>query len=251
MPQNDGCLKELEIINALNEKTISQLSNNMRFFMRALFGVLNDGLIIKCKKVDDINKTDFIVEYDNRIRNVSMKSGKAVVVHNEILKNFINFLRSKDISERTLETICLFHYGDGTIDGSNADLRQSYTLVSQGLSDRIKEANEELNSNMDFILDVLNRCMFKGANETNIEADCVYFGDLDYGIVATKNQFIRNTKRRCFDYYDHLHIGPLLFRPDARYVGKDITHQRKRDRIVAYWPNLREDIEYMSKRFNY
>ena len=104
---------------------------------------------------------------------------------------------------------------------------------------------------MEIVLSVLNRCMFKGSNIENDEADCVYYGDKDYGIVATKNQFIRNTRRRGFDYYSHLHIGPLLLRPDARYVDKEITYQRKRDRIVAYWPNLREDIEFMSKRFNY
>ncbi len=251
MPINEGNLKEQELIFALNNKKISMLSNNMRWLMRSLFGVLDDNQLIKCYKVDDINKTDFVIEYDGRKRNVSMKSGKAVNVHNEILQNFISFLGSKGISKRTRDTICLFHYGDGTLDGSGGEGRLSYAAVSQGLGDRIKEANLELNSNMNFILDVMDRCIFKGANPDNIEADCVYFGDVDYGIVATKNQFVRNTRRRCFDYYDHLHIGPLLFRPDARYVGKEITYERKRNRIVAYWPNLREDIEYMSKRFNY
>ena len=251
MPMNDGNLKEQEVIYALNNKCILQLSNNMRNLMRSLFGVLDENQIIKCYKVDDKNKTDFIIEYDCRKRNVSMKSGKAVIVHNEILKNFIDFLKEKGISKRTLDTICLFHYGDGTIDGTAKEQRKSYADVSQGLSDRIKEANLELNSDMDFILEVLERCMFKGSDESNIEAECIYFGDVDYGVVATKNQFIRNTKRRCFDYYDHLHIGPLLLRPDARYIGKEITYERKRERIVAYWPKLREDIEYMSKRFNY
>ena len=79
----------------------------------------------------------------------------------------------------------------------------------------------------------------------------MYFGDKEYGVVATKNQFVKNTKRRGFDYFSHLHIGPLLLRPDARYVDKEITYERKRNRIVAYWPHLREDIEFMSKRFNY
>ena len=88
MPQNDGSLKELEVIYALNGKKTSELSNNMRALVRSLFGVLDDNKIVKCYKVDDINKTDFVVEYDNRKRNVSMKSGRAVIVHNEILSNF-------------------------------------------------------------------------------------------------------------------------------------------------------------------
>ena len=251
MPMNDGILKEDEVVHALNNKKTSELSNNMKSFVRSLFGVLDDKKIVKCYKVDDINKTDFVVEYDGRRRNVSMKSGRAVVVHNEIIGNFIEFLRNNGVSQRTLDTICLFQYGDGTTDGSGDHERLGYSEVVEGLRDRIEEANKELNSDMDLILDVLDRCVFKGSNYDNIMADCVYFGDKDYGIVATRNQFIKNTKRRGFDYYSHLHIGPLLLRPDARYVNKEISYERKRNRIVAYWPNLREDIEYMSKRFNY
>ena len=251
MPLNDGDLKELEVIHELNNKKISNLSNNMRNLIRNLFGVLDDEQIIKCYKVDDAYKTDFVIEYDGRKRNVSMKSGRAVNVHNEILQNFIAFLKEKGISKRTLDTICLFHYGDGTIDGSGFDNRQSYDSIIAGLRDRIKEANYELNTDMDFIEEVIDRCIFKGTKEDNIEADCIYFGDKDYGVVATKGQFIKNTHRRGFDFYDHLHIGPILLRPDARYVDKDIVSERKRNRIVAYCPKLREDIEYMSKRFNY
>lgn len=252
MPMNDGLLKEDEVIYLLNNRKVSDLTNNMRSFVRSLFGVLDDNYVVKCYRVEDPNiKTDFVIEYDNRKRFVSMKSGKAVMVHNEILQNFISFLRDRGISERTLETIMLFHYGDGTIDGSGGENRMGFEEVVESLRERIKEANDELNADMDFILAVVDRCMFKGAKEDAVEADCIYFGDRDYGIVATKNQFIRHIKKRGFDFYDHLHIGPLLFRPDARYVNREITYERKRNRIVGYWPNLRADMEYMSKRYNY
>lgn len=250
MPINDGNLKEQEVIFALNNRKVSDLSNNMKNLIKALFGVVDDRLTVKCYKVDDSFKTDFVVEYDDRKRNVSMKSGSAAIVHNEVFQYFVNYLREHGISEYTIETIALFQYGDGTTDGSGKD-RQNYYDVNSALRDRIKMANEELNTDMDFILETLDHCVFKGARDDNLEADCVYFGDVDYGIVATKNQFIRSVKRRGFDYYDHLHIGPLLLRPDARYVSKDIASERKRNRIVAYWPRLREDIEYMSKRYNY
>ena len=251
MPVNEGNLKEQEVIYDLNNRFVKDISNNMRNLMKSLFGVLDNDYPIKCYKVDDLYKTDFVIEYDNRKRNVSMKSGKAVIVHNEILSNFINYLKDNGVSQRTLDTICLFHYGDGTTDGSGKNGRQSYDQVNESLKERILEANKELNKDIDFVLDVMNRCVFKGAYEDNIEADCVYFGDRDYGVVATKSQFIKNTRRRGFDFYSHLHIGPLLLRPDARYIDKEIKDERKRNRIVAYWPNLREDIEFMARRFNY
>lgn len=251
MPTNEGNLVEQEVIYELNNRKIKDLSNNMRNLMRCLFGVLDNEFIVKCYKVDDINKTDFVIEYNNQKKNVSMKSGKAVVIHNEILENFINFLKEEGISQKTLDTICLFHYGDGTVDGSNPENRKKYGDVSLELKERIKEANKELNNNMDFVLKVMHRCLFKGSQETNIEADCIYFGDKDYGIVATQRQFVKSVSRGAFHFFDHLHIGRIFIRPDARYVGKEITHERKRNRIIAYWPHLREDIEYMSKRYNY
>ena len=58
MPQNDGNLKEKEVIYALSNKRISELTNNMRCLVRSLFGVLDDNKIVKCYKVDDANKTD-------------------------------------------------------------------------------------------------------------------------------------------------------------------------------------------------
>ena len=247
---NKGLLHEQEMIHSLNNKRINDLNQNLKTLMSALFGVLDENEIIKAYKVDDAFKTDFVIEYNDQKRYVSMKSGKACVVHNEILINFIDFLNEYNISDETLETIKLFHYGDGTTDGTG-ETRQPYEETYYQLRDRIKKANKELNANMDFILAVVNRCVFKGSNDDNLEADCMYFGDVDYGTIATKRQFIANIRRRGFDYYNNLHIGPLLLRPDARYVNKDIIYRRKLDRIVCYWPNLREDVEYMSKRFNY
>ncbi|MCR5505384.1 MAG: hypothetical protein K6F07_00085 [Bacilli bacterium] len=251
MPINEGELKEREVIYDLDNHYVRDLSNNMRFLLRALFGVIDDNKLVKCYKVDDVCKTDFVIEYDDRKRNVSMKSGKAVIVHNEILSCFLSFLKEKGISDRTLETIALFQYGDGTTDGSGNNERHSYDDLQSSLQERIREANIELNKDMDFILEVLDRCVFKGSHKEYLEADCVYFGDRNYGNVATKNQFFKNTRRRGFDFYNHLHIGPILLRPHSRYINKDITYQKNRDRIVCYWPNLREDIEFMSKRFNY
>lgn len=251
MPINDGFLREEEMICSLNNHYVSDLSNNMKNLLKHLFGALDESQLVKCSKVDNSNKTDFVIEYDNRKRNVSMKSGRAETVHIEIVQNFIAYLKEKGISQRTLDTICLFQFGDGTTDGSNESERMAADDIRYLLRDRIEEANKELNKDINFIKDVVQRCVFKGANEDNIEADCVYFGDSEYGIVATKHQFERNIDRRRFDFYKYLHIGPLLLRPDARYVNKEIASERKRNRIVVYWPNLRADIEYMAKRYNY
>ncbi len=247
----DSLTKEKEMVHALNGKTVSELNNNLKSLMKNLFGIIDDSLPIKAYLVEGTNKTDFVIEYDDRQRNVSMKSGAATVVHNEQLPKFIAYLESVGISKRTCDTICLFHYGDGTTDGSNPDQRQNYQTVFVGLEERIREANRELNASMELIEDFVIRFVFKGADENNIEADCLYFGDVDYGVVVTKKQVLKSIQRRTFDYYENLHLGPILIRPDSRYVDKEIASTKNRNRIVCYIPNLRATCEYIARRYSY
>jgi hypothetical protein len=250
MPIYSGTIKEDELIFKLNGKQIKDLSNNLRTLLSNLYGPLNDDSYVVCKKLENSFKADFSIEIEGRSKTVSMKSGHAEMVHNEILENFIAYLAHLGISERTLDTIKLFHYGDGTTDGTG-NVRKGYQDVAYELRDRIKEANIELNKNKDVVLNVLNHCVFKGANSENIEADSIYFGTAEYGIVASKKQIISHIKRRTYDFYHNLHIGPLLMRPDARYVNGEIVSKRKRQRIVIYWPNLSADIEYIAHRYDY
>lgn len=250
MPTNEGLLRENEMIVALNNKTVKELGNNLRSFMKNLFGVLEDDKTIKCYKVDNSYKTDIVVEYNDCVHFVSMKSGNATIVHNEILANFIDYLRSEGISEETLETIILHHYGDGTTDGTGSR-RLNSKEVHEALKERIFKANAELNYDLTLVKRAVNRLMFKGVDEDNIEADALYFGDRDYGIVVNRNQIMKHINRRSFDFYDLLHIGPLLIRPDARYIDKEVADLRKRNRMVAYWPNLQADVRYISKHYDY
>jgi len=250
MPINDGILVEDEILTGLNKKRVCEISNNLKFLLRNLYGPLEDDEFVTCSKTDDSYKVDLIIDYKGKKKNVSVKTGRAQIVHNEILENFTQFLAKEGISQETIETIKLFHYGDGTTDGTG-ERRYSYLEVVTTLQERIKKANEELNYRKGFVLKTMYHCVFTGANESNPLIDAIYFGTKDYGIMATRKQIISHITKRNFAFYDNLHIGPLLLRPDARYVNKTIASERKRNRILAYWPNMNADIEYISKRYDY
>ena len=250
MPTNQGLLKENEVLVALNGNKIKNLNSNLRLLVKNLYGVIDEEKTLQCHKVDDCNKTDLVITYDDVDRCVSMKSGNATIVHNEILDNFCKYLKDQGISDKTIEIIRLYHYGDGTTDGTG-QIRLSSEVLNVEMKDMIRKANAELNYDMTFIKRTINRLMFKGANEENIEADSLYFGDREYGIVITQNQVMKHLTRRGFDFYDSLHIGPLLIRPDSRYVDKPIADERKRHRMVAYWPNLQADVRYISKHYDY
>ncbi len=250
MPLNEGTTLEQEIITDLNEQKVGELTNNMHLFVRALFGALKLKETVYCAKVDGMMKADFVVTYMGKKRFVSMKSGHGDVVHNEVFSKFKDFLIENGISEHTIETIALFQFGDGTLDGTGIRRRPYHELMME-LGPRIKEANKDLNKNKEFVLKVIDRCIFKGAYDDNQEADCIYCGNRDLGFVTTKKQIVTHIMRRNYDWMDNLHIGPLLLRPDSRYVDKDVKSVRNFQRIVVYWPRLKADLEYISRHYDY
>ena len=248
---NFGTQKEDQMVLELNNKHVFELTNNLQYLVNYLYPHIDRNAFVNCQLVnDDMMKSDFIITVNNESKAISMKSGKAVVVHNEIFANFIDFLKEEGISDRTIETISLFQYGDGTTDGTGTQ-RLSFMEVMSKLGNRISEANDELNWSRDFIKKVVQRCVFKGARESNIEADALYFGDKDYGVVAFQSQFMRHLDKKHYGYYRNLHIGPLLIRPSARYKDKEIVDERRRNRIILYWPYLSDDVAQISRRYNY
>ena len=127
--------------------------------------------------------------------------------------------------------------------------RLSYEDIRYLLRDRIKQANIELNSNKDIMKKVMEHCMFIGVIEKPVVADCVYHGTVEYGIVATDKQIIKHIERKNWNYYSNLHIGPIMLRPHARYVNKETTCEKRRHKIVCYYPRLAEDLSYIATRY--
>ena len=250
MPTNNGKQKELEMIVHLHNKRVNELSNNLRNLLTALYGVLDDNEIVKCELVEGFIKPDFVITYKGIQKYVSMKSGRAECIHEEYIKTFVLFLRSLGISTRTQQTILLYHYGDGTLDGSN-DRRIEYNKLRLMLDTRIQEANEELNSTKELILKVIERCLFIGALEKAIPIDCIYFGDYRFGEVATTRQITTHVKRKSWHWMKNLHIGPIQLRPHARYYNKEIKSEKRRQKLECYWANLSSDISYISSRYDY
>ena len=115
-PVNHGYRKEDEMKTFLNNKVVSTLSPNLREFVINLFGVVDPNKVVYCEDGVDFTKPDFVLSYLNKKRYVSMKSGRADICHTEMANTFIPFLRSIGVSEETLRTILLHHYGDGTVN---------------------------------------------------------------------------------------------------------------------------------------
>lgn len=246
---NYGLLIEDEMSNALNKKKFKDLSNNLRTFIRDIFGVVNEKDKIYCSKVEGRYKPDIAVRIKDKTKFVSIKSGRATTMHEENIKEVVLFLRSLGLSVESQKLFLYYHFGDGTLDGSGA-YRRDYHDTYEWLRNQIKAFNDEVNSNDEMKLKIIERVMFQGISDLSPRADYIYQGDINYGLVISRVQIIKHLMRKTFNFYENVHIGPLLIRPHARYAGKEVKNDELRRRVDFYWPNFAEDVRYIYNRYD-
>jgi hypothetical protein len=249
MHQNPGFVNEKEFIFRLNGHKVGDLSNNLKYIVKEVYGFYKDDEVVYAGLVDNYQKPDIYIEFRGIRKYISLKSGNASTVAEENIKLFIQHLRKCNVSTRSLKTILYYHFGDGTLNGTGKN-RMDYNVLRVKLNVAIRELNRELNNNKQFIKDFVVRSMFKGTNPDNIEADYIYFGNVDYGILCSKTQILKHIDRRSWDYMDNPHIGPLQFRPHARYVHTKITSEKRRWAVDIYRANLCADLTYISNRYD-
>ena len=239
---------EFDLVESINNHRISQLNKNLLTFMQTLFGVVDRDEIAYARVLEGKGKPDIVVKYKDKEKYVSIKSGSAKVFHNCQLTTFIDFLKSQNISEKSLETIQLFHYADGTTNGTGAR-RMGTEELFESLGDRIKEMNQELNADREFIKKFAEYVMFQGYNPNIKGADAVYLGDYDSGMCTLKEQFIKYFERDKFSWQEYPHIGPFLFRPHARYTNSEIKRQDRHDIVDVYWPHFDTSIRFIARNY--
>lgn len=248
MPNNHGRLKEDEMMINLNGKKVSEITPNLFHMMEELFGALEPNEVITCTQPEDYIKPDLLITYKGITKGISMKSSTSENVHTEYVSTFIDFLESIGVSKETRDTILLYHFGDGTKDGTGSN-RMSLDEVRFRYRDLIKKANTELNEDPEIITKIVDRLVFDGVNPNAAKADALYHGDIYYGIVITRKQVHKHILRKVWDKYDNLHVGPLFLRAHARYVGVEVRNEKYHQHIDAKWARLIADMEYISKRY--
>lgn len=248
MANNLGRLNEDELLINLNGKRIDELNYNLRALISDLFGPLDINGILKCWQPDEYIKPDLIIEYNGQKKGLSIKGGASDQVHRESITTFVDFLKNNGVSQRTINTILLFQYGDDTLDGTGKK-RMPYSVIQYRYKARIREANIELNKNKDLILKVIQRAVFDGVIAESEKADAIYHGDVFEGKAVTRYQVQKYILKKDWDKYDHLHIGPLFIGPHARYVEGEIKNEKYRHQITIRWHGIILDIAYIHRNF--
>ena len=252
---NTGLYNEDKIQTVLNKKRYNVLPNHWKTMLEFIYGTktlkfLNRLKKVKCTRTSNYIKPDLIVTFAGLDSYISVKSGKCSNLHTEKVDTFLTFLMSLGISKETIKTILLCHYGDGTLNGTGK-IRKDFHELYYSYKQRIIDANDELNNSTDFIKKVIRRIAFQGVDENSKTAEYLYYGDEEFGTMVSANQVYKYIDRKPhnWDFYENIHIGPIVLRPHGRYAHKAVISERRHNEIQCHWPNLHADLLYIEKRY--
>ena len=248
MNTESGFINEIDIVNALHNKSLAELSNNMRCIVKTMFPEAQQDDIVKAFRTENFIKPDIVVQIRHQKHYVSIKYGTATTVHEENIETFCDFLASIDVKPELIKILKLYHYGDGTTDGTGLKRKSSIEIRYEMMND-LKMLNNEL-MDKNIVKAVIDRTLFQGYDTSAFKADFIYHGDLDYGIIVSRNQIMRHLEVKDWGYMDMVHIGPLVMSPHARYADKEIKYEKHRTNIQFRWSRLSDDIVYISRRYN-
>ena len=241
---------EDKFAKAINDKKVDELNPNLKHFIAFIFPNLDKNEKIKCVKTDNICKPDVCIYQKNDYHFASLKSGLCEHLHMENIFSFLEFLREQKIDERIIHNYLLYHYGDGTTDGSGQK-RISSVEIRFKFSEEIKQINNAFNSSKEFIKAFADRVMWQGVDKNADRAEILYHGDIDYGFFITRSEFRRHIDKKSWEYMERcIHIGPFVIRPKARYVNCEVKKEESRKIVAVSYPRLIFDMEYIYKIYN-
>lgn len=246
---NTGIQFEKDFIQCLNGKKYSELTENLKNVVKCIFRLVKDEDIILAEECDPYGKPDVKISLNGESHYISLKTNTAKHLHSESLDKFITQLEDYQISKETINTIKKFHYGDGTLNGTG-DVRMTYDELFPLMISDIKKANDELNFYNERMVSIVEKFVFVGNNDRP-EADFLYHGSINFGIICSRNQVLKHLRKRNYDYMRNPHIGPLQFHPYARYATFKERNPYKRNIINFVWVNFVSDLEYISSHYSY
>lgn len=239
--KNNGISNEKRLVEEINGKTILEVNNNIRSFLKELFGNIDEEVPFKASLFTRTAKPDIYITYKNRMKFISVKSGKTDAMHLERIKDFILFLRELGVSKETQKTILLFHYGDGTLTGEGK-VRKPYEELINEMKNQIKKANEELNSSK-IITEMFYRSAIKGNEYRSNGVDYFYYGNAEYGVYTSKEELLSFILRKKHYSFNTIHIGPMTIQPYLRDVNHHSKNTFKREFVQVKWHYFLADME--------
>lgn len=233
MSLNTGLANEEEIVNSINGLTLLEVNPNIRSFLTSIFNSRPDPsvTIYASRTKDPKYKADLSIQHVDTSRYISVKQGSGNSIHQETLDTFIDYLQKNlGANDDVIQAIKLFHWGDGTLDGS-AD-------ISSRMSSRefIKQNPKLISTIQSFFnkhsSELLPRFLSSGIYNSGY-VDYVYYGDhlnAKWDSLSSVIKYLEKPSGRT------LTIGGLSYQVYGRSLGGKDDERRKS--IQLKWSNM-------------
>lgn len=243
---NIGLTTEKSMINYINEKKyLRNMNDNIKKFLSSIFDfdVLNHE--IKACKFADNYKPDIIITANNVSKYISLKTGNSNSIHQEHLYSFIEFLRNFNISNKAIKTLKYFQFNDKTLDGSGKQRRDANDYIKNHQQE-IYELNLFFNNNT--VKEALiKKLLFEGEYFHIPSVDYIYYGDIEYGLWASKTE-ITNYLKSINLFSSSIHTSKLYYQSLHRNLKFDKYYEYRRYYIQFKWYSIKEDLKYILEK---
>ncbi len=235
MGSNTGFQNEREIMNELNQKLYTDLSENMQRLVKSSFS--NHQGLITCKKIGGASKSDLMICIGIETHTFSIKKGTGNSVHQEPVEKFLNYLDNYGANESIKNDIRYYIWGDDTFDGNGfINDRMSASelgMIHPKLVSRIKIFLDQIKKPL------LQRFLAAGVDATQ-PAEYIYYGNKDKGICCEMDKVVDWLCKQKSNA--RIPVGKLTFQAWNRNINGGDKSEVKRGVIQIKWSHINSDL---------
>ena len=240
----DGSLNETLILQTLNKHYYKDLSPKWQRHMKRMFKQIKDDDYINVKYYEYKDaKPDLEIIVNDRKILLSVKSGHAPTMHQELIQTFFDFLRQLEVPERITKIIAFYHYGYSLKKGATPKVLSRDEIIAK-YPKQIKEANDFFRTHQDIVREIVYRSIIRGRLKRDL-IDYFYYGNVSKGYLLSVSDIFRLIINDSYETCESIHFNQLTYVPGSRDKDSDRKHN-----IKINWPILCKwfyDADFMNR----
>jgi len=252
-----GFNNEVDIVENLNGKKISELNPNLKKFINSIclensIDVSKIDRIVSMIETNSNLKQDFYIKLGNKTFGISCKMGTGNSVHQERISDFNEYIsRDLNASKEICDEFSFFIWADGTLDGTGSTEKDNEgNIISRFTSSEYKRKYPDRRKKIiDFLKanerELLERFLFVG--RYNSKVDYIYHGTSENGVWLSKEEIldylVKNSELNKDSYRATLPIGRMTIQ--AWNISKKGNNEHKRGELQVKYGKMKEDFSKM------